>query len=574
MDKNKKTRQLFPTNENEHSIAKIDSDQFERIPVSENIIDNYKQLDSIMPSRMTAVMQAVADIQISLVPDLTLKIALEKAIQIFNAERGFIQLLDKNDQLQMATEYDFTRETMTDEEYLSLTNLAMNSTISGKPEFSENVICSNLTINNKLIGVFLISGFPNSEEYSDVDGAIFNLLAQYTGRAYTNASRYDELLNINNLNSRAINDSPVGVIIVDLDMKLLSLNDSALMILDRNRNGIKIGVSNDNPDNLMSLISGSDYFKWMEMFDKVVKHNKPFSDPRYLFNSGYNEKTLSIKIKPVDNVLDYKPGMMILIEDITDTVIMEKYVILSEKLAARGEMASAIAHEMNNYLSIISNNAELLIYNINRGNFENAEKNGQQITETIQRTKKFTYGLMDFSKMEAEYYKYDIPELIGELLTALTANSKFKDIELVTDFEEGLPKIEVDIGQIQQVLLNLLINAAEALETKSEQEKDKGNLAYQKKIEINVKLDSKSDLINIITRDNGIGIAQEYHNNIFRLHFTTKETGHGIGLNNCKKIISNHNGDIVFESVENVGTTFTISLPEMQPEPSNGISVS
>ncbi|MFH2036721.1 MAG: ATP-binding protein [Candidatus Zixiibacteriota bacterium] len=566
MDDYNKTGHQLPSRKDEWQQSADNPGPIERIPVSENLIDSYGPLFSIMPARAVAVIQSISDIHSSLVPNFTLKIALEKAIHIFNAERGFIQLFDENDHLQMVTEFDFAREAMTEAEYLRLTNLALNSAITGESIISETVLCANLRVNNKPIGVFLINGFPKAEEYNDEDLAIFDLLVGHTGRAYANAGRYDELLNINNLNSRVIKDSPVGVIIVDQLFNLLSINDSALMILDKNRAGLKLGVSNKTPDNLMSLLSGSDYPKWKEMFDSVKKFGKPFNDPRYLFNSGYDEKTLSIKIKPVDNVLDYKPGLMILIEDITDMVILEKYLILSEKLAARGEMASAIAHEMNNYLSIISNNAELLIYNIKRGNFANAQKNSRQITETIQRTKKFTYGLMDFSKMEAEYYEYDIPELIVELVSALTANSKFKDIDLVTNFEENLPKVEVDVGQIQQVILNMMINSAEALEARSQYERKNGNPGFRKAIEIDVERVPRGEKVNIRIKDNGIGIPEECHNNIFRLHFTTKETGHGIGLNNCKQIISNHHGDIIFESKINVGTTFIISLPEKQPE--------
>ena len=81
-------------------------------------------------------------------------------------------------------------------------------------------------------------------------------------------------------------------------------------------------------------------------------------------------------------------------------------------------MASAIAHEMNNYLAIISNNSELLTYNVNRDNITNAKRNAEQISETIMRVKKFTNGLMDLSKMETEFVTYDITQFLSLMLPA------------------------------------------------------------------------------------------------------------------------------------------------------------
>ncbi len=96
--------------------------------------------------------------------------------------------------------------------------------------------------------------------------------------------------------------------------------------------------------------------------------NQEFADRRYFHNTGYLEKVLSLKISPLQALPNGHDGLVMTVQDITEEVTMEQYVILSEKLVARGEMAASVAHELNNFLSIISNNAELLSINLDRGN--------------------------------------------------------------------------------------------------------------------------------------------------------------------------------------------------------------
>jgi len=300
------------------------------------------------------------------------------------------------------------------------------------------------------------------------------------------------------------------------------------------------------------------------MIDTALETRQPIEEGRYFHNTGYTEKVLSIKISPISKIPNGGDGLILVLEDITEKIIMEKYVILSEKLVARGEMAASIGHELNNYLAIIANNAELLSYNLEKGREEKADENSKQIVENISKMKRFTDGLMDFSKMETEIIKYEVRRLIEELLFSLKAQARFKNIAIDIQFDGEIPEVEMDVGQLQQVLMNLLNNAADALEQKYKKEKAAGNKEYKRKIEIKVTHDPQASNVKISISDNGCGISQQYMSKIFMLHFTTKKSGHGLGLANCKKIINNHHGEITLTSEEGVGTIFNITLPERQ----------
>ncbi|MDP2960819.1 MAG: ATP-binding protein, partial [candidate division Zixibacteria bacterium] len=268
------------------------------------------------------------------------------------------------------------------------------------------------------------------------------------------------------------------------------------------------------------------------------------------------ELVLSLKVSPLQNVENRIMGLILVVEDITDKVLLEKRLIQSEKLVATGEMAASIGHELNNYLTIILNNAELLPLHLKKGELDKATANSKAILESVDTMKRFTDGLMDFSRLETQVEKYDLKNLVEDLLFSLKPQSKFSGIKLNHYFDPELPLLELDGGQIQQVFLNLLNNAAEAIRTKPE---GKGEIL----ISCEYKPLEKKVWVKI--EDNGPGIPPENLSRIFEPHFTTKREGHGLGLVTCQKIIKNHTGEIKVESQVGKGTTFLISFPTISP---------
>jgi two-component system sporulation sensor kinase A len=256
-------------------------------------------------------------------------------------------------------------------------------------------------------------------------------------------------------------------------------------------------------------------------------------------------------------------GIVMTIEDITEKVIMEKYLILSEKLVAKGEMAASIAHELNNYLAIASNNAELLSMNVESQNYDKAKYNASSIVDNVFKIKRFVDSLMDFSLPETEYITYNIKHLIEDLLFSLRVQPRFKSINFSLDIAHDIQNIEMDVGQIQQVLMNLLNNGADATEEKALAEQKAGN-SYKRELSIKATYVRSGDKLMIEIADNGIGMTEETMKKLFSLHFTTKKNGHGLGLVNCQKIIEQHQGRIVPESTRGEGTTFVITLPRQQ----------
>jgi signal transduction histidine kinase len=302
----------------------------------------------------------------------------------------------------------------------------------------------------------------------------------------------------------------------------------------------------------LDLVPNEEKNRWKKTCYQVLYTGNPFEEARAYHKFESEELALSLKVSPLRNIDNKIMGLIIVVEDITEKVILEKYLILSEKLAARGEMAASIGHELNNYLTLILNNAELLPLNLNKGDLEKVKANAKAITESVNTMKRFTDGLMDFASLETQKVEYDLRTLIEDLLFSLGPQKQFLQIKFVTKFDPDLPPFKADVGQIQQALINLINNAADAINKKEDK---KGEIL------VSTSYLKDKELAEIGISDNGVGIPKEFLDKIFEPRFTTKKGGHGFGLTTCQKIAKNHSGKITVESKVEKGSTFTLTLP-------------
>jgi signal transduction histidine kinase/CheY-like chemotaxis protein len=231
---------------------------------------------------------------------------------------------------------------------------------------------------------------------------------------------------------------------------------------------------------------------------------------------------------------------------------LQEQLIGLESMAAKGRVSAEIGHELNNYLTVIMGNFELLSMSIDKGDLASPRRYINVIGANLEKTKKFVDGLLDFSSLKSEKAECDINELIEKTLLFVSPQNRFKNISFKKEFKKGIQPVVADPGQIQQVLYNLLNNAADAMGKR---------IGEGGTIIVGTDYDKKEKIVHIWVRDTGKGMSEEEAKKIFQGGFTTKKTGHGIGLTICKKIIDNHNGTIEVESKLNQGTTFRVKLP-------------
>jgi two-component system NtrC family sensor kinase len=221
----------------------------------------------------------------------------------------------------------------------------------------------------------------------------------------------------------------------------------------------------------------------------------------------------------------------------------------SERLALIGQLAANVAHELNNPLQGIVTYSHLLL---ERNSIDDPTKQTlQKIVVQANRSRDIIRGLLDFSRQrKPDKTLCDINNLLNESLSFLENQALMQNVEVITRLENNLPSIVIDPSQVQRVIINIIVNAAEAMNGNGQ-------------LTMTTRHNQAKGFIEVEISDTGSGITAENLDKIFDPFFTTKETGHGVGLGLAISygIIKEHGGSIAVESEVGKGTTFTIRLP-------------
>ncbi len=217
-------------------------------------------------------------------------------------------------------------------------------------------------------------------------------------------------------------------------------------------------------------------------------------------------------------------------------------------------MAAEIGHELRNQLAAISGRAQLILKEGDGGaSPAGPKRHAEIILEQSRRMELLSKGLMDFSRAELTIERVELNALIQRSVEFVRTQNRFDGIEWDVRLAERLPELRADPGQVQQVLLNLFINAADAIQEKG--------AAGRRAIIVTSEPDERARQVRVTVRDTGTGIVASNLARIFEPHFTTKREGHGFGLSTSYRIITNHGGRITVDSPPGQGATFTIALP-------------
>jgi len=226
-------------------------------------------------------------------------------------------------------------------------------------------------------------------------------------------------------------------------------------------------------------------------------------------------------------------------------------MIHRERMAAMGEMAAEIGHELRNQLVAISGRAQMLIKDAERETYANANRHAQIILEQARRMETLSRGLMDSFRPELKFERLDVNVLIQRSVEFVRTQNKFDAVDWDMKLGGPLPSVRADPAQLQQVLLNLFINAADAM----------GENGAHKQISVVSEHDERNRRVRMVVTDTGPGIPAKNLLKIFEPSFTTKKEGHGFGLSTSYRIVANHGGTIAAETVPGSGARFTIVLP-------------
>jgi PAS domain S-box-containing protein len=405
-----------------------------------------------------------------------------------------------------------------------------------------------------VFGVVIIDNYYTGKPIKESDVEIFKILSDSAGLAIETALNYEELRNktmslerqrslteyLREFSDSILQNMSSAIIVLDKEGKVTEWNKKAEVYFERPKEQM-LGVE------LRALSSEFEDIEEMSFQSMKVKEELTLSN--YLIQVMGRDRYYDIKITPFwDSEKIILRGVIITLDDVTDRVNLEKERKKQEKLAALGEMAARVAHELRNPISVLGGFTKRLEKNIDVP--EARARYIKIISDEIIRLEQIVNEILDFSRepRSLEFTIFNINKLINDVYILM--EEKIKDKNILFSFEKDAEEIPVsaEYSRIKQVIINLLQNAIEATP-------NNGKILVESRIGL--------DKVVVSFWNEGTPIDKETMDKLFVPFFTTKVSGTGLGLAICKKIIEDeHKGKIYHEPTED-GNRFVIELSKV-----------
>ena len=393
---------------------------------------------------------------------------------------------------------------------------------------------------------------------SSEDMEVLESLAGYIGIAIQNAQLYrrleskvNEFERLKDYNQNIVESINIGIFAVDLDDRIESWNTQMEVLFARPRaDALNVTLADVLPP------------AFMERFNAVRGDGQAHGTHNlYRFRLALptgETRIANISIAPLLTKNLTVGGRLILVDDITDRMELEAQLTQSEKLSSIGLLAAGVAHEVNTPLAVISSYTQMLTKQL-RANPEMETRLTpvlEKITKQTFRASEIVNGLLNFSRTSgSEFVRIDMNQMLHDSSILLEHQFKTAQIRIETDLAPHLAPVQGNQGKLQQVLLNLMLNAKDAMHGQP------GGL---------LRLHTHANETHVVVEitDTGSGIEAEHLHRIFDPFFTTKTNpqagqhkGTGLGLAVSYGILQEHGGSIKVESAPGAGTTFRLEIP-------------
>jgi two-component system NtrC family sensor kinase len=403
-------------------------------------------------------------------------------------------------------------------------------------------------VQDKTIAVIGFGRTADGDFLSSEDVELLESLASYIGIAIQNARLYASLAEkaseyerLKEFNENIVESINVGILAIDFEERIESWNAQ-----------MEVMYALPRIDALGSPLASVFPADFMEEFHRRKDQPGVHNLYKYRLKTHAGEvRTANIAIAPLVSRSLSIVGRIILVDDITERVQLEGQLTQAEKLSSIGLLAAGVAHEVNTPLAVISSYTQMLAKQVRDD--ERLSRLLDKITQQTFRASEIVNGLLNFSRTSAtEFQEIDLNHTIRETLTLLEHQFKTSQVEVDLELDKVLPPIMGNPGKLQQVFLNLFLNARDAMPGGG-------------RLQIGTVCNGH---VAVEIADSGMGIAPEHMQRIYDPFFTTKTApkegqrrGTGLGLSVTYGIIQEHAGKIVVESKLGSGTTFHLEFP-------------
>ncbi|WP_158822622.1 ATP-binding protein [Granulicella sp. S156] len=395
---------------------------------------------------------------------------------------------------------------------------------------------------------------------SSEDVELLESLAGYIGIAIQNAQLYRRLEQkifdferLRDFNENIVESINIGVFAVDLEDRIESWNAQ-----------MEVMYATPRADALRRPLNDVFPAEFLQEFDRLRAEQGVCTLYKFRLPTPTGEsRTANITIAPLLNRDFHAVGRIIIIDDITDSINMEKQLTQSEKLSSIGLLAAGVAHEVNTPLAVISSYTQMLGKQLrgDEANHARLQPVLEKITQQTFRASEIVNGLLNFARMgTVDFARVDLNAMLRDTSLLLEHQLRSSRVVVEMNLDPQLPAISGNLGKLQQVAVNMIMNAKDAL-----QDKGAGR--------IKISTARTSDGIEVLFEDDGPGMPPEVLRKIYDPFFTTKNNpkegqrkGTGLGLAVTYGIVQEHGGTIEAVSTVGEGTVFKLLFPAIDNE--------
>ena len=388
-------------------------------------------------------------------------------------------------------------------------------------------------VKDRVIAYVGLGRTQNGDYLTSEDLELLETVSDYIGIALENArlyrsleqkaSEYESLMDFSENIIESIN---VGVVVEDVEGRIVGWNRALESLTGRSR--------------LETL---------GHQTEEVIPAHflRRLHENRHLYKQAWNNLIVNFSATSLVDKAGTTRGMLIIVDNITDRIRLEGQLIQNEKLTSIGLLAAGVAHEVNTPLAVISSYSQMLRKEISSE--DPRYKLLEKITKQTFRASEIVNNLLHFSRTNAtEFADVDVHQVIADTLSLLDHQFKTARVRIDRELRAEYPVVFANAGKLQQVFLNLFVNARDAMPEGGE---------------LRILTDTVDSKIEIIVQDTGVGISSENIQKIYDPFFTTKAAGKGtgLGLSVSYGIVQEHGGNISVDSKPGIGTSFKLELP-------------
>jgi PAS domain S-box-containing protein len=385
----------------------------------------------------------------------------------------------------------------------------------------------------------------HSASFTEDDLKLLLIYAGHSASLVRNARLYGQVMTERNFRENILESSPNSMISLNLKKEISSVNRRTEELFGVRREGI-LGQN-------ASRVFGGEIAHIVDLAldDHAVVNRKEIRR-----NGGQgNAALLGVTSSLLRNHQGSLIGAMLIVRDLTEEKKTEELIRRIDRLTSLGQLSAGIAHEIRNPLASIYFNVQLLAKKLPATDPTRSLINDTQ--EGINRIRALVKGMLDFAKPSLPSLKRgSLAKVLRETIALMDSQLKKNRVEVQLELEENLPEVIFDPHQIQQVVVNLLLNAKEAMA-------EGGRIELAARVERPA--DRRCEQVALLCTDQGVGIAPEDQTRIFNPFFSTKAEGTGLGLSIVHKILEQHQASVEVLSQKGRGTTFIIRFPVPKP---------